>query len=94
MVPFIFLIRRSNMAAKQEVPSITTYSYPNRLITSTLQVLIRDEFNGAIHFLFRRSNMAAKQEVALITSYINASCLIFSLCRFEWVTSSMAPFIL
>ena len=27
-----FLIRRSNMAAKQEVPSITTYIYPNRLI--------------------------------------------------------------
>ena len=27
-----FLIRQSNMAARQEVPSITTYIYPNRLI--------------------------------------------------------------
>ena len=38
--------------------------------------------------------MAANQEVASITTYIYASRLISSLYRFEWVTSSMAPFIL
>ena len=38
--------------------------------------------------------MVAKQEVASITTYIYASRLIFSIYRFEWVTSSMAPFII
>ena len=51
-----------------------------------------DEFNGTIYFMIRGSNMAAKQEVASITTYIYPSRLIF-LYRFEWVTSSMAPFI-
>ena len=37
--------------------------------------------------------MATKQEVVSITTYIYASRLIFSLYRFEWVTSSMTPFI-
>ena len=53
-----------------------------------------DKFNGIIYFMIRGCNMVAKQEVASITTYIYASRLIFSIYRFEWVTSSMAPFIL
>ena len=56
-------------------------------------VLICEEFNGTIYFIkIRRSTMAAKQEVASITTYIYAGRVIFSLYRFEWVTSSMVPF--
>ena len=52
------------------------------------------EFNGIIYFLIRGSNIIAKQEVASITTYIYTSRLVFSIYRFEWATSSMAPVIL